>query len=72
MLSFCKIDILENFRKIHMKTPVPESLFNRVTGLLCVTLFKKKLRHRCFPVNVAKFSRTPFQQKPPGDCFQDE
>ena len=32
------------FRKIHRKTPVPESL-----------LLKKCLRHRCLPVNFAKF-----------------
>ena len=24
------------------------------------TLLKKRLRRRCFPVNFAKFSRTPF------------
>ena len=23
------------------------------------TLFKKRLQHRCFPMNVAKFARTP-------------
>ena len=33
--------------------------FNKVTGLRPATLFKKKLRHRCFPVNLMKiFSRT--------------
>ena len=26
------------------------------------TLFKKRLWHRCFPVNLAKFLRTPFLQ----------
>ena len=26
----------------------------------CVTLLKKRLWHRCFPVNFAKFLRTPF------------
>ena len=35
--------------KIHRKTPVPESL-----------LWKKRLWHMCFPVNFAKFLRTPF------------
>ena len=38
--------------KIHRKTPVPESLFQ--------TLLKKKLWHRCFPVNFVNYLRTPF------------
>ena len=36
----------ENFRKIHKKTPVLESLYN-------VRL--QRLQRRCFPVNFAKF-----------------
>ena len=38
---------------------MPESLFYKV-GLRPATFFKKKLWHRCFPVNFAKFRRTPF------------
>ena len=33
------------------------------TGLLPATLLKKRLWHRCFPVNFAKFLRTHFLQK---------
>ena len=48
-------------RKIHSKTPVLESLFfNKVVALRPATLLKKKLWHRCFSVNFAKFSRTTF------------
>ena len=32
----------------------------RVSGLRPATLFKKRLWHRCFPMNFAKFLRTPF------------
>ena len=32
---------------------------NKVTGLKLATLLKKRLWHRCFPVNFAKFLRTP-------------
>ena len=32
----------------------------------CKTLFKKRLWHRCFPVNFAKFLRTPFSQNTSG------
>ena len=30
---------------------------------------EKRLCHRCFPVNFAKFLRTPFFRTPPHDCF---
>ena len=31
------------------------------------SFLKKRLWHRCFPVNFAKFLRTPFSRTPPGD-----
>ena len=40
-----------------MKKLVPEPLVNNVAGQ---TLSKKRLRYRCFPVDFAKFLRTPF------------
>ena len=50
--------VLLKFRKIHKKTPVPESLFywNFIEK-------ESLLWHRCFPVNFAKFSRTPLFTK---------
>ena len=33
------------------------------------TLFKKRLWHRCFPVNFTKFLRTPFLLNTSGGCF---
>ena len=47
---FCK----KGVRKIHRKTPVPESQARPAT------LLKKSLWHRCFPVNFVKFLRTLF------------
>ena len=38
------------------------------TGLRPATLLKKRLWHRCFPLNFAKFLRTP-NKTPLGDCF---
>ena len=35
---------------------------NRRSSLRAATLLKKRLWHRCFPVNFAKFLRTPFLQ----------
>ena len=47
------------FVKIHSKTPVPGS----------ATLLKKRLWHRCFPVNFVKFLRTPVFIDTSGGCF---
>ena len=33
------------------------------------SLLKKRLWHRCFPVNFAKFLRTPFSQNTSGQLF---
>ena len=37
-----------------------ESLFDKVAGLKVCNFIKKRLQHRCFPVNIAKFLRTVF------------
>ena len=38
---FCKKDVLEKFCKTRSKTPVAESLFNKVTGLRPANLSKR-------------------------------
>ena len=43
--------------------------FNKVAGLRPATLLKKRFWYRCFPVNFAKFLRTPYYRTPPDDCF---
>ena len=40
--------------------------FNKVAGLRPAIFLKKRLWHRCFPVNFAKFLRTPFLQNSSG------
>ena len=57
---FCKKDILRNFTKFTGKRLRQSLFFNKVAGLRPATLLKKSLWHRCFPVNFAKFLRTPF------------
>ena len=52
--------ILRNFAKFTGKRLCQSLLFNKVVGLRPATLFKKRLGHRCSPVNLAKFLRTPF------------
>ena len=41
-----------------MKKPVMESLFNKDAGLKNCDFIEKSLQRRCFPVNIAKLSRT--------------
>ena len=55
-------DVLRNFAKL-LEKHLGQSLFlNKVAGLRSVTLLKKRLWQRCFPVNFATFLRTPFLQ----------
>ena len=59
---FCKKKAFEKFCKFYRKTPVLESLFNKVASLMACNekeTIKKRLQHRCFPVNIVKFLRTP-------------
>ena len=58
--------VLRNFTKFTGKHLCQSLFFNKVAGLRPATLLKKRLRHRCFPVNFAKFLRTPFLQNTSG------
>ena len=57
---FCKKGVLENLAKFTGKHPCQSLFFNKVAGLTPETLLKKRTWHRCFPVDFAKFSETPF------------
>ena len=57
---FCRKGILTNSAKFTGKHLFQSLLFNKVAGLGPATLLKKRLWHRCFPANFAKFLRTPF------------
>ena len=52
---FCKKGVLRNFAKFTGKHLCQSLFFNKVTGLRPVTLLKKRLLHRRFPANFAKF-----------------
>ena len=61
----CKKGVLRNFGKFTGKHLCQSLFFNKVAGLL----LKKRLWHRCFPVNFPKFLRAPFlTEHPPGGC----
>ena len=57
---FCKKGVLRNFAKFTAKNLSQSLFFNKVAALRPATLLKKSLWHRCFPLNFAKFLRTPF------------
>ena len=60
-----KKGVLGNFAKFTGKYLCQSFFFNKVAGLP-TTLLKKRLWHRCFPVNFAKFLRTPFLENTSG------
>ena len=57
---FRKKSVLKNFAKFSGKHLCQSLFFNEVAGLRPAILLKNRLWHRCFPVNFAKFLKTPF------------
>ena len=57
---FCKKGVLRNFSKFTGKHLCQSLYFNKVAALGLVTLLKKRLWQRCFPVNFVKCLRTLF------------
>ena len=58
---FCKKGVLTNFTKLTGKHRCQSFFFCKSHLFLRpATLLKQRLWHRCFPVNFAKFLRTPF------------
>ena len=53
-----KIRVLKNLAKFI--GDIYDFLFNKVTDLLVCNFIKEWLQHRCFAMNVAKFSKTSF------------
>ena len=61
--------VLKNFAISLGKQLCQSLFFNNVIGLRPATSSKKRLLHRCFSVNFAKFLRAPFVQDTSGDIF---
>ena len=65
-----KKGFLRNFAIFTGKHLCRSLFFNKLTGLRPAILLKKRLWHRCFPVNFGKFLRTSFLHRTaPDDCF---
>ena len=58
--------VLKNFTKFPGKHLCKSLFFNKTVGLRSATLLKKRLWHRCFPVN---FVTSFFYRTPPDNCF---
>ena len=43
-----------------MKTPMLKTLSNKVAVFQAFNVIKKRLKHKCFPENIAKSSRIAF------------
>ena len=56
---FCRKDFLRHFAKFAGKHLCQSLCFNKFADLRPATLLKKRLWHRFFPVNFAKFLKTP-------------
>ena len=61
--------VLRNFAKFTWKYLRQVLFYNKVAGPEPGTLLKKRLWHICFPMNFAKFQRTPFHRTSLNDCF---
>ena len=65
-----KKDIFKNFSKFTGKHLCQGFFFNKAAGIFAGRqLLKKALWHKCFPVNFAKFLRTPFLKNTSGRWF---
>ena len=60
------IKVFLKFRKVTGKHLCQSLFFNKFAGLRPATLLEKRLWCRSFPVNFAKFLRTPFSQNTSG------
>ena len=64
-----KKGVLKNLTKVTGKLLCQSLFVNKAEGLSPATLLRKRVWHRCFPVNFVKFLRTPFSQNTSGYCF---
>ena len=57
------------FLKISQYSQELESPFNQIAGLKAWYLFVNIAKHRCFPMNIANFLRTPIWRTSANGCF---
>ena len=62
---FFKINVLKSFAIFTVKYMCLSLFLIKFQAWRFVFFFKKRLQHRCFPVNIAKSLRTPFFYRTP-------
>ena len=67
--SFARKGVLRNFAKFTGKHLRQVLFCNKVAGPEPAILLKKTLWYRRFPMNFAKYLRTPFHRTPLNNCF---
>ena len=66
---FCKKGALNHLVKFTEQSLLRGYFSIKVVSLQSATLLKRRLQHKCFPVNVVKYLRTPILiKKTPEDC----
>ena len=65
---FVKNICFKKFCNIQRETTVLESLFNKAACLQTCSFIKRRLQHGRFPVNIAKFLRTPTWRTSTNGC----
>ena len=68
LVMFFEIGILK-VCNIHRKALMLESLFSKVASLETYKFIKKRLQHRCFPVNIKNFLRKFYLKNTTSGCF---
>ena len=58
--SCCEEKVFLESSQNSLENTAVRVFFNKVAGLRPATLLKKRLWHRCFPMNYVKFLRMPF------------
>ena len=65
-----KIGVLKNFANFTQRTPMLESLFNKITGLKAQNFSKKRSNTGALMLNLLNFLEHLFLQNTSGGCFQ--
>ena len=68
---FCKRGVLKNFANFTGRHLCQNLFLNKIAGLRPATLLKKRLWHRCFPVNFLKFLKNTFSYRTPPVAASD-
>ena len=61
--------VFKNLAKFTGKHLCQNHFLNKATGLRPVTLLKKRLWHKCYPVNLVNFLRNHSNRTSPTDYF---